>query len=190
MHFHNLTTISLTFLGTISGWKYSRLSDVTINYIENKRQKRIMNSVWILDSNGCLNPDVRDICSREQYRISALESYLIFEAFMFDNMRETDELIMNVKVTGCMDGNDCLLNCPAGHARKTRSLEHSRNNTRDWLNDISFRVVLPKREDSSFSSQTHMIIPYVLSCFILAAIGSLICTIKVVQNQRTRRILL
>nr|XP_011304913.1 PREDICTED: uncharacterized protein LOC105267625 [Fopius arisanus] len=172
------------------GWKYSKISDVTVNFVENKRQKRIMNSVWILDSNGCLNPEVREISSREQSRVSPLESYLIFEAFMFDTMRETDELIMNVKITGCLEGGDCILNCPGSHVRKTRSLEPSQNGTVDWLNDISFRVALPQTKNSKFPSQTHMVIPYILSSLILVAIAALICAIKIVKNQRTERILI
>ncbi|XP_063995571.1 uncharacterized protein LOC135172947 isoform X2 [Diachasmimorpha longicaudata] len=172
------------------GWKYSKMSDVTINFIENKRQKKIMNSVWILDSNGCLNPEIREICSREQYKVSNLESYLIFEAFMFDNMSETDELIVNVKITGCLEGSDCILNCPASHVRKIRNVKTSQNNTIDWLNDISFRVVPPEKEYSRQPSKTHIIIPYILSALILVAIAALLCTIKIMKNQKFERILI
>ncbi|XP_034934166.1 uncharacterized protein [Chelonus insularis] len=169
------------------GWRYSRISDVTVHYIENSRQKKVMNSVWILNSNGCLNPDIREVCSREQYRVNPLESYLIFQAFMFDNMKETDEMIMNVKVTGCLDGNDCVLNCPGGHSRKSRSLNNSinlNNQTFDWLDDISFRVTLPKPEINLKNSvDNHLIIPYVLSIFILISIIALLCMIKTVYKQ-------
>ncbi|KAK0093690.1 hypothetical protein PV326_012898 [Microctonus aethiopoides] len=170
------------------GWKYSRISDVTVHYVENNRQKKIMNSMWILDSSGCLNPDVHEICSREQYRVTPLESYLIFQAFMFDNMKETDEMIMNVKVTGCLDGSDCILNCPGGHVRKSRSLNNIHNQTIDWLDGISFRVIKPiEVEKRNFSKSNHMIIPYILSAFILLAIIALLYTINILYKQKNRK---
>lgn len=168
------------------GWRYSRISDVTVHYIENKKSKKIMNSMWILDSNGCLNPQIQEISSREQYRVNPLESYLIFKAFMFDNMVESDEMIMNVKVTGCLDGSDCTLNCPAGHVRKARSLEQH-NQTINWLDDISFRVILPNQQKQQRYFNTHMIIPYILSVFILIALIALVCTVKILLKQRNHK---
>ncbi|KAL2724490.1 uncharacterized protein V1478_009003 [Vespula squamosa] len=166
-----------------NGWQYSRIGELTVHYVEKKQQKKIMNSLWILDPNGCLNPDVRKICSREQYRISPLETYLIFQAFMFENMKENDEIFLTVKVTGCLEGADCILNCPAGHNRRSRSVK-AHNNTIDWENDISFRVNLPKekivREDLRF----HLIIPYVFVGCALSIIAALLCTIRILLKQR------
>ncbi|XP_015173395.1 PREDICTED: uncharacterized protein LOC107064830 [Polistes dominula] len=145
-----------------NGWKYSRIGEVTVHYIENKQGKKVMNSLWILDTNGCLNSDIREICSREQYRISPLETYLIFQAFMFENMRENDEMILTVKITGCLEGADCILNCPAGHNRRSKRSIQTYNNTIDWENDISFRVNLPKEKtDRENFIQYHLIVPYV-----------------------------
>nr|XP_050858195.1 uncharacterized protein LOC127067401 isoform X1 [Vespula vulgaris]XP_050858196.1 uncharacterized protein LOC127067401 isoform X1 [Vespula vulgaris]XP_050858197.1 uncharacterized protein LOC127067401 isoform X1 [Vespula vulgaris]XP_050858198.1 uncharacterized protein LOC127067401 isoform X1 [Vespula vulgaris] len=166
------------------GWQYSRIGELTVHYIEKKQQKKIMNSLWILDTNGCLNPDVRKICSREQYRISPLETYLIFQAFMFENMRENDEIFLTVKVTGCLEGADCILNCPAGHNRRSRSVK-THNNTIDWENDISFRVNLPKekivREDLF---RFHLVIPYVFVGCALSITAALLCTIRILLKQR------
>lgn len=157
---------------------------MTVHYIENRQRKKIMNSLWILDTNGCLNPDVRKICSREQYRISPLETYLIFQAFMFENMRENDEIFLTVKVTGCLEGADCILNCPAGHNRRSRSVK-AHNNTIDWENDISFRVNLPKgrivREDLF---HFHLVVPYVFVGCALSIIMALLCTIRILLKQR------
>lgn len=157
---------------------------MTVHYIESRQRKKIMNSLWILDNNGCLNPDVRKICSREQYRISPLETYLIFQAFMFENMRENDEIFLTVKVTGCLEGADCILNCPGGHNRRSRSVK-ARNNTIDWENDISFRVNLPKerivREDLFHS---RLVVPYVFVGCALSIIMALLCTIRILLKQR------
>ncbi|XP_008544247.2 uncharacterized protein LOC103568968, partial [Microplitis demolitor] len=168
------------------GWRYSRISDVTIHHLENKRQKKIINSMWILDSNGCLNQEIREICSREQYRVTPLESYLIFQAFMFDHMKETDEMVINVKATGCLDGNDCALNCPAGHSRKTRSLGELQphNQTINSLDDISFRVILPENYNQQYIIDNRLIIAYAFSAFIILIIAILLCMIKVIYKQK------
>ncbi|KAK2586798.1 hypothetical protein KPH14_011823 [Odynerus spinipes] len=164
------------------GWRYSRINELTVHYIEKKQRKKIMNSLWILDANGCLNPDVREVCSREQYRISPLESYLIFRAFMFENMKEYEEMVLTVKVMGCLEGADCVLDCPAGHKRRSRSVQ-THNNTIDWESDISLRVAFPEeRIDDPFNFQ--FVIPYVLVVFALIIIIALLCTVKILLRER------
>ncbi|CAD6224748.1 GSCOCG00005533001-RA-CDS [Cotesia congregata] len=172
------------------GWRYSRISDVTIHHLENKIQKKIINSMWILDSNGCLNQEIREVCSREQYRVTPLESYLIFQAFMFDHMKETDEMVMNVKATGCLDGNDCVINCPAGHSRKTRSLAElkTHNQTINWLDDISFKVILPKNYKQKNIIDDRLIIPYAFSAFIILIIFILLCIMKSSFKQKNPKL--
>lgn len=163
---------------------------MSVHYVnEDNKRKKIMNSLWILDSNGCLNPGVKKISSREQYRVSPLETFLVFEAFMFDSMKETDEMVMSIKVTGCLDGNDCILNCPGGHSRKTRSLENSRNQTVNLLDDISFRVTFPKSRDVGGAAgdinHRHIIIPYtILFAFVVIAVATLLCAVNVLRKQQ------
>lgn len=138
-----------------------------------------MNSVWILDSNGCLNPNIKSLCSREQYRVSPLESYLLFKVFMFENMKENDEMIISVKITGCLDGADCILNCPAGHMRSKRNIPNQQNQTIKFENDIQFKVILPKTiTDEKYTMDLNLII-YILSALILI---STIILIYIVQE--------
>ena len=155
-----------------------------MHFVEKKQQKRIMNSLSILDENGCLNPQVRLICSREQYRASPLESYLLFQAFMFENMKESDEMVLSVKVTGCLDGADCILNCPGGHVRRSkRSTQNNRNQTIKWEDDIEFRIL--RREENSVD--LNLAIPYTVSALILVAAGILIYFAKTFRKQRFSR---
>ena len=171
----------------MTGWQYSKINDVTLHYTERRQQKNIINSLWILDANGCLNPQVREICSSEQYRISPLESYLLFQAFMFENMKENDEMILSVKVTGCLDGADCILNCPAGHMRRSkRSLDNNRNETVKWQDDIQFRVVFQENIENR-PVDLNIVIPYALSAFILVAAGFIIYKVKGLKRQRLSR---
>lgn len=112
---------------------------------------------------------------------------------MFDNMKMTDEMVMNVRITGCLDGADCALHCPAGHSRRARSLEHKdpQNETIDWSNDITFRVVLPEEpatKTAQKSIDVHLILPYVLSAFVLITIVAMLATIKTLKRQRINKI--
>lgn len=158
-----------------------------MHFVEKTQEKRIMNSLSILDANGCLNPQVRVICSREQYRVSPLESYLLFQAFMFENMKESDEMILSVKVTGCLDGADCILNCPEGHVRRSkRNSQNNRNQTIKWEDDIEFRI-LRKEEEYSQSLDFNLAIPYALSALIFIAAGILIYFAKSFRRQRFSR---
>ncbi|XP_024938704.1 uncharacterized protein LOC107265660 [Cephus cinctus] len=168
------------------GWKYSRISEVTVHYVEKRQRNKIMNSLWILDSHGCLNPDIREISSREQHRVSPLENYIIFHAFMFENMKETDEMILTVKVIGCLDGDDCALNCPASHVRRVRSTDNS-NDTVNWQDDILFRVIMPNEKINKLD-QKNLTIPYLLSICGLVSVIALLCAIKIWIRPRISKI--
>ncbi|XP_071577826.1 uncharacterized protein [Temnothorax nylanderi] len=151
-------------------WRHSKIGQVTVHYVEERQRQKIVNSLWILDKDGCLNPDVHEICPREQYAVSPLENYLIFQAFMFEGMKETDEIFLTVKTTACLESVDCVLDCPGSHARRARSVSE-RNNTVEWQDDIVLRVILPKYE--SRASQNYYLAILISAIALLALIASL-----------------
>ncbi|KYM96747.1 PREDICTED: uncharacterized protein LOC108779019 [Cyphomyrmex costatus] len=161
-------------------WRHSKIGQVTMHYVEERQQQKIVNSLWILDKDGCLNPDVHEICPREQYAMSPLESYLIFQAFMFESMKETDEIFLTVKAMACVESVDCILDCPGGHIRRARSVS-DRNNTVEWQNDIVLRVVLPKYETHALQNYYLAIL---LSAIALLALIMLLWTIRTSLRQR------
>ncbi|RLU23423.1 hypothetical protein DMN91_003627 [Ooceraea biroi] len=162
------------------GWRHSRIGEVTMHYVEERQQQRIINSLWILDKNGCLNSDVREICPREQYTASPLESYLIFQAFMFEGMKETDEIFLTVKATACLAPADCVPDCPAGHVRRARSVSN-RNNTVEWQNDVVLRVIFPKYELHDL--QNHYL-AILLPLVTISALIALMWILKISLRQR------
>jgi len=151
-----------------------------MHHVEERQQQRIINSLWILDKNGCLNSDVREICPREQYAASPLESYLMFQAFMFDGMKETDEIFLTVKATACLEAADCVLDCPAGHIRRARSVL-DRNNTVEWQDDMILRVILPKYELHNL--QNHYL-AIILSLVTISVLILLMWILKILLHQR------
>lgn len=152
------------------GWRHSKIGQVTVHYVEERQQQKIINSLWILDKDGCLNPDVHEICPREQYAVSPLENYLIFQAFMFEGMKETDEIFLTVRTTACLESVDCVLDCSGGHVRRARSVP-DRNNTVEWQDDIVLRVILPKYE--SRAPQNYYLAILISAIALLALIASL-----------------
>ncbi|XP_025162847.1 uncharacterized protein LOC105183888, partial [Harpegnathos saltator] len=167
------------------GWKYSRMGQVTVHYVEVRQQQNVVNSLWILDKDGCLNADVREICPREQYAASPLESYLLFQAFMFEGMKETDEIFLTVRATACLELADCSLDCPAGHVRRARRSATDRNNTLEWRDDIALRVVLPKY--GWRAPQSYYLGFFLAACVLLALTIASLWLIKVSSRQRTTR---
>ncbi|KAM0724494.1 hypothetical protein ACS0PU_009575 [Formica fusca] len=163
------------------GWRYSKIGQVMMHYVEERQQQKVVNSLWILNKDGCLNSDVREICPREQYMASSLESYLIFQAFMFEGMKETDEISLTVKAMACLEPVDCILDCPAGHIRRARNVP-DRNNTVEWQDDIVLRVVLPKYE--SRISQNY----YLAILLLTMALFALIALLRIIKTSLRRRI--
>lgn len=162
------------------------MGQVTMHYVEMRQQQNVVNSLWILDKDGCLNTDVREICPREQYTASPLESYLIFQAFMFEGMKETDEIFLTVRATACLEAADCILDCPAGHVRRTKRSATDRNDTVEWRDDIALRVVLPKYEWRG--SRGHYLLAFVLTaCALLALIIASLWLVKTSFRRRTSK---
>lgn len=179
----NILIIRFQFLLlSFQGWQYSKIGQVTMHYVEERQQQKVVNSLWILNEEGCLNSDVREICPREQYMASSLESYLIFQAFMFEGMKETDEISLTVKAMACLEPVDCVLDCPAGHVRRARNVPDG-NNTAEWQDDIILRVLLPKYE--SRVSQNYYLAILLLAVTLLA----LIALLRIIKTSFRQRII-
>lgn len=162
------------------------MSEMTVHYVDNRQRKKIMNSLWILDAEGCLNPQLNEITLGEQYRIDPLESYLLLRAFMFDAMQETDEMILSVKITGCLRGDDCILNCPAGKVRqrRKRQLNNSMiNQTINWQNDVTFKVLITA--DEMIIDPTNYL-PYFLLALAMIMLICILCAIQLFARKRKR----
>lgn len=181
-----MISINFSFLSSciLKGWRHSKIGQVTVHYVEERQRQKIVNSLWILDKDGCLNPDVHEICPRKQYAVSPLENYLIFQAFMFEGMKETDEIFLTVKITACLESVDCVLDCPSGHVRRARSVS-DRNNTVEWQDDIVLRVVLPKYE--SHASQNYYLVVFLVSAIALLALIASLWIIRTSLRQRTAK---
>lgn len=69
----------------------------------------VLNSVILVTSNGCVHPSMRSICPLPPTFEPPLGHRLGFRAVMFQGMKSSDEMILSVKIIGCIDQNDCFV---------------------------------------------------------------------------------
>ncbi|KAI8124841.1 hypothetical protein FF38_04461 [Lucilia cuprina] len=138
------------------GWNYTKLSDVSLQRISPSGE--ILNNVQLITSQGCLNPSMKGICTQTPSFDAPLGYKLPFKAVMFQGMRSGEELIMSMRITGCLEQQDCYVNTDQCNNFNTSNLKRrkrdlfnstSHNNTEiSEISKISFRVIMPGEEST------------------------------------------
>ncbi|XP_065368700.1 uncharacterized protein LOC135961132 [Calliphora vicina] len=147
---------------TGDGWNYTKLTDVSLQRISPSGE--ILNNVQLITSQGCLNPSMKGICTQNPSFDAPLGYKLPFKAVMFQGMRSGEELIMSMRITGCLEHQDCYVNADQCNNFNTSNLKRRKrdmlnsnttaNNTEiSEISKISFRVIMPGEEvpDSNYS---------------------------------------
>ncbi|KAJ6633417.1 hypothetical protein Bhyg_16333 [Pseudolycoriella hygida] len=129
------------------GWNFTRISDVSLQRLNPSGD--ILNSVVLVTSSGCVHPSMRSICPQPPTFEPPLGHRFGFRAVMFQGMRSGDEMIMSVKIVGCIDQSDCFVDKLAcekfsGRARRDTNL----SNNLSEVSTISFRVELQKNDSN------------------------------------------
>ncbi|XP_063708836.1 uncharacterized protein LOC134837394 [Culicoides brevitarsis] len=175
------------------GWNYTRISDIALQRFS--PQGELLNSVNLVSPNGCLNHLMRNVCPHEPVFEPPLGYKFGFKAFMFQGMKSGDELVMNVKLNGCLYKRDCLVEARCQHARGKRE---TTNETKTDVDDakifpietahLMFRVELPDDEESEYAART---INYTLNSYqvstltatgLICGIGGLILIAHFIKN--------
>ncbi|XP_075225478.1 uncharacterized protein LOC142326717 [Lycorma delicatula] len=144
------------------GWKYSRLSNITVQrVINNKGKKSVVDSISLVDLNGCRNPNMINISP--WHPIVDPQNDLIvtflFRVFMFDGMKEGDELIISVQLVACILKHHCYLrtdlcdhNDFKGVSRRKRAAD---SNTAGWKEDLTFKIIFSKNGHEELLKGSH-----------------------------------
>lgn len=90
-----------------SGWNYTRLSDVHLQRLNSNGD--ILNAAALITSTGCVHPAMRSICPEPPTFEQPLGYRLGFRAVMFQGMKSGDEMVMSVKLLGCIQRADCFV---------------------------------------------------------------------------------
>ncbi|XP_055372791.1 uncharacterized protein LOC129606475 [Condylostylus longicornis] len=133
------------------GWNYTKLTDVNLQRFSPSGE--ILNSVNIITQQGCINPVMRLVCPTQPSFDPPLGYRLSFKAIMFQGMRSGEEIVLSLKITGCMERADCYINtqnCNNALTRLRRSsnnnsdiIKHRNSSEIEEISKISFRVIIP-----------------------------------------------
>ncbi|XP_073811825.1 uncharacterized protein [Musca autumnalis] len=136
---------------TGDGWNFTKLTDVSLQRISPSGE--VLNNVQLITSQGCLNPSMKGICTQPPSFDAPLGYKLPFKAVMFQGMRSGDELLMSMRITGCLDYHDCHVatdqcfsaNSNNSQRRKRDATSPQANQTEiSEISKISFRVIMPE----------------------------------------------
>ncbi|XP_004517821.1 uncharacterized protein LOC101451116 [Ceratitis capitata] len=141
------------------GWSYTKLTDVNVQRISPTGE--LLNNVALITSRGCINPSMQSVCSQPPSYDPPLGHRLSFKAVMFQGMRSGDELVLSMRITGCLEARDCHVdasNCSAitNLWRRKRNTNLSDESHSEYekrasngaevseISRIAFRVMMPK----------------------------------------------
>jgi len=133
------------------GWNYTKLSDVQLQRIAGGGE--VLNTVQLVSSRGCLNPAMQAICAHPPVLEPPLGQRLHFKAVMFPGMRSGEVLVISMRITGCLEREDCQVTAqdclPSVGQRRRRNVSHGNGTEVSELSHLTFRVVMPGEGDVS-----------------------------------------
>ncbi|XP_037941001.1 uncharacterized protein LOC119673955 [Teleopsis dalmanni] len=156
---------------TGDGWNYTKLSDVSLQRIAPSGE--LLNLANLITTNGCVNPSMQSICTQPPVYDPPLGHKLAFKAVMFQGMRSGDEVVMTMRIHGCLEQHDCYIStqeCSVNNLgrrkRNTDDLERKATMDNDTeiseISTIAFRVLMPNMnattviDDEKKEDQEHM----------------------------------
>ncbi|KAH8398212.1 hypothetical protein KR222_002869 [Zaprionus bogoriensis] len=133
-------------------WNFTKISDVQLQRISSTGE--VMHSAQLITSRGCLNPAMQSICALAPLAEPPLGQRLLFRAVMFPGMHSGDVLLMSVRITGCLEREDCQQmpqDClPSVTQRKRRDAgmkPYGNETEASELSQLTFKVIVPSIEE-------------------------------------------
>ncbi|XP_018796713.1 PREDICTED: uncharacterized protein LOC108973722 [Bactrocera latifrons] len=132
------------------GWNSTKLTDVHVQRISATGE--LLNNVALVTKQGCINPSMQSVCTQPPSYDPPLGHRLTFKAVMFQGMRSGDELVLSMRITGCLEERDCHVdasNCsPVTNLwrHKRHTVVAANGNEVSEISRIAFRVMLPNDE--------------------------------------------
>lgn len=66
------------------------------------------NSVTLVNSAGCRLPSMKGVCPEQPRHVTPLTVTLPMRAFMFQGAKSGDEMVLSVRMVGCLQAEDCF----------------------------------------------------------------------------------
>lgn len=137
------------------GWNYTKITDINMQRVGAAGE--ILNTANLVSNNGCINPTMKSICTVPPQYEPPLGQKFGFRAVMFQGMKSGDEVVMSIRIMGCISEKDCeptqcSLNRSGGRLR--RDLKNEKSTGREdedhvEVAKISFRVADPESDDKA-----------------------------------------
>lgn len=93
------------------------------------------------------------ICAHPPILEPPLGQRLHFKAVMFPGMRSGEVLVISMRITGCLEREDCQVTAqdclPSVGQRRRRNVSHGNSTEVSELSHLTFRVLMPGEEDVS-----------------------------------------
>ncbi|EDS34834.1 conserved hypothetical protein [Culex quinquefasciatus] len=188
------------------GWNYTRLSDVAM--LRLSASGTVLNSATLVTTNGCLNPSMKAVCPAAPVLETPLSYRLGLRAAMFQGMRSGDEMVLRVRVVGCVDRRECTVdNCATVRSKRdvseNSSLETTTSTTTTTappspehelpseITSISFRIMLPSDGDlhpvDSAPSSSPSVLTLTAVAISLIVVTALLVLLAFGKLYRTRK---
>lgn len=94
----------------VEGWKYSKMGDVVMRRLL-PEGRLSQDFVTIIDSLGCRVPAMKSVCPEQPRQLDQLTTMLSFRAFMFQGSDRGAEMILSVRMYGCLQEEHCIQVC-------------------------------------------------------------------------------
>lgn len=65
-------------------------------------------SLTLVEDNGCRSAGIRNVCPFQPKQITPLDNVLHFRAFLFQNSARGDDMVLSVRMLGCLNAQDCF----------------------------------------------------------------------------------
>ncbi|XP_055628307.1 uncharacterized protein LOC129769839 isoform X2 [Toxorhynchites rutilus septentrionalis] len=180
------------------GWNFTRLSDVIMQRLSPTGS--VLNSAILIATNGCLNPAMKTICPGNPVLESPLSYRLSFRAAMFQGMHSGDEMVMRVRIVGCVDRRECTVeNCASIRSKRNTAsnatieettVDPQEHELPSEVASISFRIMIPSNSTVSIqpAPQSSSILTLSAVAISLIMVIALIILGSIIKLYRTRKL--
>lgn len=125
------------------GWNFTKISDISMQRIGQNGE--VLKSINLVSNAGCLNPAMKSICPFPPVFEAPMGHRFGFKAIMFQGMSSGDEIVMGIRIVGCINPVDCQQGI-CDLARTRSRIRRGSHSELSELASISFRVQAPDQE--------------------------------------------
>lgn len=171
------------------GWNYTKITDISMQRLGSSGE--VLNTVNLVSHNGCINPSMKSVCTLPPQYEPPLGQRFGFKAVMFQGMKSGDEVVMSIRILGCVNRNDCESPVQCGLLKNGGRIRRHAKETADdhvEITRISYRVADPQEEDREMQELHARSLVITWSCIGIALgfLGMIIFSLMVVYHVRNR----